>query len=81
MPKMTRWNSPEPIEVSAEKAAVYASQGWVNVPAPAKKVQPGMVREAAAAPVADSPETGSAAPAPVKKPEKKPAKKAASKKS
>jgi hypothetical protein len=29
MPKMTHWNSPDVIEVSGEKAAVYQAQGWV----------------------------------------------------
>jgi hypothetical protein len=31
MPKMTHWNSPDVIEVSSEKAAVYQAQGWVTV--------------------------------------------------
>ena len=45
MPKMTRWDSREPIDVASEKAAVYAAQGWVTVNAPVKKVQPAIVRE------------------------------------
>lgn len=49
MPKMTHWNSPEPIEVSSEKAAVYAAQGWVTVNEPPRKIQPAIVREAAEA--------------------------------
>lgn len=80
MPKMSHWNSPEPIDVPAEKAAVYAAQGWARVDAPAAKVSPAVTREAV--PTVDAPaETGSAAPAPVKKAAKKPAKKAAPKKS
>ncbi len=72
MPKMTHWNSPEPIDVSSEKAAVYAAQGWVAVNEPPRKVQPAVVREAAQ----------EAAPAPAKKvPAKKTAKKATAKKS
>lgn len=47
MPKMTHWNSPDPIDVSSEKAAVYAAQGWVAVNEPSRKVQPGVVRETA----------------------------------
>jgi hypothetical protein len=45
MPKMTRWDSREPIDVASEKAAVYAAQGWMAVNAPVKKVQPAIVRE------------------------------------
>jgi F0F1-type ATP synthase epsilon subunit len=40
MPKMTHWNSPEPIDVPGEKAAIYAAQGWVSVDAKPAKVQP-----------------------------------------
>jgi hypothetical protein len=47
MPKMTHWNSPEPIDVPGEKAAVYAAQGWVSVDAKPAKVQPAIVRETA----------------------------------
>jgi hypothetical protein len=68
MPKMTHWNSPEPIEVSAEKAAVYAAQGWVAVDQPPRKVQPAVVRE-------------DAEPAPAKKAAAKKATKKAAKKS
>jgi hypothetical protein len=28
MPKMTHWNSPEPVNVRPEKVAVYQAQGW-----------------------------------------------------
>jgi hypothetical protein len=70
MPKMTHWNSPEPVDVPSEKAAVYAAQGWVSVEQAPAKVQPAVVREAA--PVAE--------PAPAKKaPAKKATKKAAKK--
>lgn len=73
MPKMTHWNSPEPIDVSSEKAAVYAAQGWVSVDAKPQKVQPAITREATEAP---------AEPAPVKKATaKKTAAKKAAKKS
>lgn len=73
MPKMTHWNSPEPIDVTSEKAAVYAAQGWVSVDEAPRKIQPAVVRETAQEP---------AAPPPAKKaPAKKTAKKAAAKKS
>jgi hypothetical protein len=40
MPKMTHWNSPDTIDATPEKAAVYAAQGWQVVdgdtPSPAK---------------------------------------------
>ncbi len=29
MPKMTHWRNPEPVDVPAEKVAVYQGQGWV----------------------------------------------------
>ena len=37
MPKMTHWNSSDTIDVSGDKAAVYAAQGWVPV---GKSAQP-----------------------------------------
>lgn len=70
MPKMTHWNSPDPIEVSSEKAAVYAAQGWVTVNEPPRKVQPAVVRETS---------ESAAAPAVEKAPAKKAAKKATKK--
>lgn len=69
MPRMTRWNNPEPIDVPAAKAAVYAAQGWVSVTGKPAKVQPAIVRPA--------PET---VEGPVDEPAPKPVKKAASKK-
>ena len=75
MPKMTHWNHPDPIDVSGEKAAVYAAQGWVAVGERPRKVQPAVVRE----PVDEQP---SPQPQPARKaPAKKAAKKAAPKKS
>lgn len=51
MPKMTHWNSPDVIEVSGEKAAVYQAQGWVTVgksPAPvAREAVPALTTVAA----------------------------------
>lgn len=66
MPKMTHWNSPgEVIDVSAEKAAVYAAQGWVSTDAKPAKVQPAVVREEA--PVSEPPAKPVAKKAPAKK--------------
>jgi hypothetical protein len=75
MPKMTRWDSPEPIDVASEKAAVYAAQGWMAVNAPVKKVQPAVVREPVVLEVEVEVEAEPAAEQP-----KAPAKKAAAKK-
>ena len=73
MPRMTHWNSPEPIDVPVEKAAVYAAQGWVQAGSrPTPKVQPAVVR--------DAPE-GVVAEQPAKPTKKAPAKKSASSKS
>lgn len=70
MPKMTHWNSPEPIDVPGEKAAVYAAQGWVSVDAKPAKVQPATAMTTAAV---DE-------PAPAKPAKKTAAKKTAAKK-
>ena len=86
MPKMTHWNSPDPIDVSPEKAAVYAAQGWVTSGAKAPKVQPAVTREATTEGVVEEPpakpvkktaakKTAAKKPA-AKKAAKKPAKKA-----
>lgn len=37
MPKMTHWNSPEPIDVAPEKLGVYVAQGWTAADKPAKQ--------------------------------------------
>lgn len=74
MPKMTHWNSPEPIEVSSEKAAVYAAQGWVSVSESPSKVQPAVVRETPAEPPAEEKEA-QAKKAPAKRAAKKATKK------
>lgn len=71
MPKMTRWDNPEPVDVAPEKVAVYAAQGWVTVNAPVKKVQPAIVREPVVLEVEAEP---------VAEQSKAPAKKAAAKK-
>lgn len=77
MPKMTHWNSPDPVEVAPAKVAVYAAQGWVQVGVRAPKVQPAVVRDA---PVVE--DVVEQAPVPAKKaPAKKTAAKKASKKS
>ena len=68
MPKMTHWNSPDPVDVSPEKVAVYAAQGWVTVDEPARKVQPAIVRESAET---AAPTTKAAKKAPAKKAVKK----------
>ena len=74
MPKMTHWNSPDTIDVSGEKAAVYAAQGWVVA---GKSPEP-VAREAVPAVTKASVEDD---PAPVKKAaaKKAPAKRAAKK--
>jgi hypothetical protein len=78
MPKMTRWNSQEPIDVAPEKAAVYAAQGWVSVaktPGRAPAVT-AMTTESVESPVVEVPE----APKPAKKAaQRSPAKKTAKK--
>jgi len=78
MPKMTHWNSPDPIEVSTDKAAVYAAQGWVTVDAKPSKVQPGVTREAAPKAAAEATDTAPR-PAAKKSAAKKATKKAAKK--
>ena len=73
MPKMTHWNSPDMIEVSGEKAAVYAAQGWVVA---GKSPEP-VAREAVPAITKASVED--AAPAKKAAAKKAPAKRAAKK--
>lgn len=72
MPKMTHWNSADLIDVTPEKAAVYAAQGWVTVGKAPSKVQPGVT--------AMTTEVAAAAPEPAPEPTPEPAKKAPAKK-
>ena len=81
MPKMTHWNSPDPIDVPAEKAAVYAAQGWVTTGSRAPKVQPAVTREAPAEGVSEEPPAKPVKKAPAEEPKKAPAKKSTSSKS
>lgn len=74
MPKMTHWNSPDPIEVSAEKAAVYRAQGWVTAGKSAEPVAREAVPAVTTAAVDEEPK-----PAGKKAPAKKAAKKTAKK--
>lgn len=71
MPKMTHWNSPDVIDVSPEKAAIYQAQGWTTVEKRTAPKATAMTRA-----TVDEP-----APAPVKKAAAKraPAKKSAKK--
>ncbi len=71
MPKMTHWNSPEPVDVAPEKVEVYVAQGWVSVDRPSSKVQPAVVRESVSA----DPEAKPAKKVAAKKTAKKAAKK------
>lgn len=63
MPRMTHWNSPEPIDVPAAKAAVYAAQGWTATGAKTPKVQPAVVRETPDEGVVEQPKPAKKAPA------------------
>lgn len=74
MPKMTHWNSPDPIDVSQDKVAVYVAQGWVAADRRASKPSvTAMTTDAVQEPEAEAPKPAEKAAkrAPAKKTSKK----------